>query len=82
MKGGFPNETILVRDRVQQQEMEAHGAEMIMRFSQQSPQRAELLANVKMRQPDIVFDTEMKVDLGGVTARLLCWAKPTPRATS
>ena len=70
-EAGFPNDTILIRDRVQQQEMEAHGAEMVTRFSQQSAQRAELLANVKMRQPDIVFDTEAKVDLGGVTARLL-----------
>jgi len=56
---------------VQQQEMDAHGAEMVTRFSQQSAQRAELLANVKMRQPDIVYDAEAKVDLGGVTARLL-----------
>jgi glyoxylase-like metal-dependent hydrolase (beta-lactamase superfamily II) len=70
-EGGFPNDTILIRDRVQQQEMEAHGAEMVTRFSQQSAQRAELLANVKMRQPDIIFDTEAKVDLGGATARLL-----------
>jgi len=70
-EGGFPNDTILIRDRVQQQEMEAHGAEMVTRFSQQSAQRAELLADVKMRQPDIVFDSEAKVDLGGVTARLL-----------
>jgi len=70
-EAGFPSGTILIRDRVQQQEMEAHGAEMITRFSQQSALRAELLANVKMRQPDISFDSEVKVDLGGVTARLL-----------
>jgi glyoxylase-like metal-dependent hydrolase (beta-lactamase superfamily II) len=70
-EAGFPSRTILIRDRVQQQEMEAHGAEMVTRFSQQSAQRAELLANVKMRQPDIIFDTEAKVDLGGVTARIL-----------
>jgi glyoxylase-like metal-dependent hydrolase (beta-lactamase superfamily II) len=70
-EAGFPNGTILIRDRVQQQEMEAHGAEMVTRFSQQSALRAELLANVKMRQPDISFDSEVKVDLGGVTARLL-----------
>jgi len=70
-EAGFPNGIILIRDRVQQQEMEAHGAEMVTRFSQQSALRAELLANVKMRQPDISFDSEVKVDLGGVTARLL-----------
>jgi len=70
-EAGFPNDTILIRDRVQQQEMEAHGAEMIALFSSRSAQRAELLANVKMRPPDIVFDSEAKLDLGGVTARLL-----------
>jgi glyoxylase-like metal-dependent hydrolase (beta-lactamase superfamily II) len=70
-EAGFPGDTILIRDRVQQQEMEAHGAEMITLFSSRSAERAELLANVKMRQPDVVFDTEAKLDLGGVTARLL-----------
>lgn len=70
-EAGFPSGTILIRNRVQQQEMEAHGAEMVTRFSQQSAQRAELLANVKMRQPDIVFDSEAKVDLGDVSVRLM-----------
>jgi len=70
-EAGFPSDTILIRNRVQQQEMEAHGAEMVTRFSQQSPQRAELLANVKNRQPDIVFDAEAKVDLGDVRVRLM-----------
>ena len=70
-EGGFPSDTILIRARVQQQEMDAHGAEMITRFSGNSAINAELLANVKMRQPDIIFDTEAKLDLGGVTARLL-----------
>src|SRR5579862_7958503 len=69
-EAGFPSGTILIRDRVQQQEMEAHGAEMVTLFSSRSAERAELLANVKMRQPDIIFDSEAKVDLGGVTARL------------
>ena len=71
-EAGFPSDTILIRDRVQQQEMEAHGAEMIALFAGRSAQRAELLANVKMRQPDISFDAEVTLDLGGgVTARLL-----------
>jgi len=70
-EAGFPSDTILIRDRVQQQEMEAHGAEMVAQFSRQSAERTELLANVKLRQPDIIFDCEAKLDLGGVTARLL-----------
>jgi glyoxylase-like metal-dependent hydrolase (beta-lactamase superfamily II) len=42
-------------------------------FRSISAQSRELLADVKMRPPDIVFDQEMKVDLGGVTARLFWW---------
>src|SRR5208282_5221302 len=68
---GFPPGTILIRDTVQQQEMEKHGQEMIEMFSSRSAQNKELLAGVKLRSPDIVFDTEARVDLGGVTVRLL-----------
>ena len=70
-EGGFPANTILIRNAVQQQEMEQHGMEMIEMFSSRSAQNRELLKDVKLRSPDIVFDTAAKVDLGGVTARLL-----------
>jgi glyoxylase-like metal-dependent hydrolase (beta-lactamase superfamily II) len=72
---GFPPNTILIRDTVQQQEMEKHGMEMVATFSSRSAQNKELLADVKLRDPDILFDTEAKIDLGGVTARLL-WYGP------
>jgi len=69
---GFPPNTILIRDAVQQKEMEAHGMEMINMFSSRSAQNKELLANVKLRSPDVLFDSEAQVDLGGgVHARLL-----------
>jgi glyoxylase-like metal-dependent hydrolase (beta-lactamase superfamily II) len=70
-EGGFPPNTILIRNAVQQQEMEQHGMEMIEMFSGRSAQNKELLAGVKPRSPDIVFDTDAKVDLGGVAVRLL-----------
>jgi glyoxylase-like metal-dependent hydrolase (beta-lactamase superfamily II) len=70
-EAGFPAETILIRPAVQQEEAEKSAAEMIARFSTFSSQNRELLAGVKLRAPDIVFDTEATVDLGGVTARLL-----------
>jgi glyoxylase-like metal-dependent hydrolase (beta-lactamase superfamily II) len=70
-EGGFPPNTILIRNAVQQQEMEQHGTEMIAMFSSRSAQNKELLADVKLRSPDIVFDTDAKIDLGGVTVRLL-----------
>ncbi len=70
-EAGFPADTILIRPTVQQAEAEKGAAEMIARFSTFSEQNRELLAGVKLRAPDIVFDTETKLDLGGVTARLL-----------
>ena len=68
---GFPANTLLIRDAVQQQEMDKHGTEMVEMFSSRSAQNKELLADVKLRAPDILFDTEVKIDLGDVTARLL-----------
>jgi glyoxylase-like metal-dependent hydrolase (beta-lactamase superfamily II) len=69
---GFPPETVLIRNQVQEQEMQKSGAEMIKLFSGFSPQNAELLAGWTPRPADVTFDNEIAVDLGGgVTARLL-----------
>jgi glyoxylase-like metal-dependent hydrolase (beta-lactamase superfamily II) len=70
-ESGFPPETILFRAAVQQQEMVEHGAEVVARFKQR-PEYAGLLEGVgQMRAPDVVFENELKLDLGGVTARLM-----------
>jgi glyoxylase-like metal-dependent hydrolase (beta-lactamase superfamily II) len=68
---GFPAGTILIRNAGQQQDMEQHGQEMIDMFSSRSAQNKELLAGVVLRPPDVTFNQEATVDLGGVTARLL-----------
>ena len=68
---GFPASTILIRNALQQDEMEKHGVEIMDRFRANSAQNKELLAGVKLRSPDVTFDQEAKVDLGGVTVRLL-----------
>src|ERR1700684_3964858 len=68
---GFPAGTILIRDAVQQREMELHGQEMIAMFSERSAQNKELLAGVVLRPPDVTFSQQATVDLGGVTAQLL-----------
>jgi glyoxylase-like metal-dependent hydrolase (beta-lactamase superfamily II) len=69
---GFPAGTILIRDKVQQDEMEKHGAEMIEMFSSRNAQWKELLADAKLPPPDETFDKERVLDLGGgVKARLL-----------
>jgi glyoxylase-like metal-dependent hydrolase (beta-lactamase superfamily II) len=51
--------------------MEKHGQEMMNMFSGFSAQNKELLAGVVLRPPDVTFNEEATVDLGGVTARLL-----------
>ena len=71
----FPPRTIIIRPAVQQRELEKHGEEMNNFFRRFSPQAKELLAGVKLRPPDIVFNTEATLDLGGVTARLM-WLGP------
>ena len=71
----FPPRTVLIRPRVQQEEMEQHGAEFMEMFRSRSELFREQLKDVKLRPPDIVFDREVKLDLGGVTARLM-WLGP------
>jgi len=68
-EGAFPANTVLIRPAVQQVELEARGAEFIEMFSR-NPRNKELLKDVKQRKPDLVFDREVTLDLGGVNARL------------
>jgi len=70
-EGAFPPNTILVRPVAQQKELEERGMQFVEMFSSRSPQMKELLAGVKFRAPDITFEKEITLDLGGVTARLL-----------
>jgi glyoxylase-like metal-dependent hydrolase (beta-lactamase superfamily II) len=68
---GFPADTILIRDTAQQKEMDENGMQMVERFSKFSPLNADLLKDVKLRTPDILFTNEATLDLGGVTAHLM-----------
>jgi len=66
----FPASAIIIRNSVQQEEMiKGVGAHMEA-FRKISAQNLDLLQNVKFRPPDVLFDREAKIDLGGVTARL------------
>jgi glyoxylase-like metal-dependent hydrolase (beta-lactamase superfamily II) len=66
----FPAGTILIRPTAQQQEMDQRKDEFIQMFSKMSAQNKDLLTGLKLRTPDLLFDREVKLDLGGVTARL------------
>jgi glyoxylase-like metal-dependent hydrolase (beta-lactamase superfamily II) len=76
----FPPRTVLIRPAAQQEEMDQHGAEFMEMFRSRSAWFREQLKDVKLRPPDIVFDHEVKLDLGGgVTARLM-WLGPAHTA--
>jgi len=56
---------------MQQREMELHGKELLATFSSRNAQWKELLADANLRTPDVLYNDEAKVDLGGVMVRLL-----------
>jgi glyoxylase-like metal-dependent hydrolase (beta-lactamase superfamily II) len=71
----FPPRTVLIRPAVQQEELEKHGTEFMEMFRSRSALFREQLKDVQPRPPDVLFDREVKLDLGGVTARLM-WFGP------
>jgi glyoxylase-like metal-dependent hydrolase (beta-lactamase superfamily II) len=71
----FPANTVLIRPAVQQEEMEKHGQEFIDMFRSRSALFREQLKDVRLRPPDVLFERQLKLDLGGITARLM-WFGP------
>ncbi len=69
----FPQRTVIIRPAAQQDEMNKHATELMDLFRGFSAQSKELLRDVKLRPPDITFEKELKLDLGGVAARLFWW---------
>jgi glyoxylase-like metal-dependent hydrolase (beta-lactamase superfamily II) len=66
----FPASAIIIRNTAQQEEMTKSVGAHMEAFRKMSAQNMDLLQNVKFRPPDVVFDREAKLDLGGVTARM------------
>ena len=71
----FPPNTVLVRPKEMQAEMEKNGMKMVTLFSGNTAQNKELLAGTEFRTPDVLFQGDLKVDLGGVTVRMF-WVGP------
>lgn len=71
----FPETTVFMIPNVQQQEMNNHGQEFIDFFRTNSANNRELLKDVRLRAPDVLFDREITLDLGGVHARIF-WLGP------
>jgi glyoxylase-like metal-dependent hydrolase (beta-lactamase superfamily II) len=72
---GFPSDTVVIRPKVQQRELEEIGPGMIDLFRSRNETNRELLADARVGKADILFDGELTLDLGGVTVRLL-WFGP------
>jgi len=71
----FPANTIIIRPEAQQEEVDRKQPEFIQNFSKRTADLKALLQDVKPRAPDILFDHEAKLDLGGLTVRLV-WLGP------
>jgi glyoxylase-like metal-dependent hydrolase (beta-lactamase superfamily II) len=70
----------LVMTRIQQQDMTELGKQIQDTFASRSALTAELLNGVAYPMPDIVFDREYRLDLGGVHARFI-WRGPSAMHT-
>jgi glyoxylase-like metal-dependent hydrolase (beta-lactamase superfamily II) len=68
---GFPATAKYVSSRIQDTEFIQAAAAQAKTFSARSPLHAELLKDISQRKPDVSFDRDHTLDLGGVTVRLL-----------
>src|SRR5262249_49285269 len=75
-ESAFPSSAKVIRARAQQQDIDEFGLARAKQFALRSPLTAELLKDVDFRKPDIQFDKEYPLDLGGVRARVM-WLGPT-----
>jgi glyoxylase-like metal-dependent hydrolase (beta-lactamase superfamily II) len=67
----FSAETKLIRSAEQQKDINEFGLDLAKVFAGRAAINADLLKGADFRKPDIVFDKEYDLDLGGVTARLI-----------
>jgi glyoxylase-like metal-dependent hydrolase (beta-lactamase superfamily II) len=70
-QSGFPADTMVIRNSVQQKELEESGAGMIDFFRSRSDVNKELLIDAGIDKADILFDNDLTLDLGDVTVRML-----------
>jgi glyoxylase-like metal-dependent hydrolase (beta-lactamase superfamily II) len=79
----FPPATRVVVPRAQKEELETKGKDYIKLFSGFSPQIADLLQPVKLAAPDIAFEHQLELDLGGgMLVRLLHFERAHTRGDS
>ncbi|MGC3982416.1 MAG: MBL fold metallo-hydrolase [Steroidobacteraceae bacterium] len=69
-EAGFPKGTVLIRARIQQQELEQDQGRSVANFAR-NPSFTPYLEGVTFRQPDILFDKNYRLNLGGVHVRMM-----------
>ena len=69
-QGGFPPGTLVVRNKVQQEELDRDGKRMIDLFAARPGPMHDLLQGAAVGKASVLFDREKDLDLGGVHARL------------
>lgn len=67
----FPASAQLIRSTDQVKDIAEFGLATAEQFSKRSPLTAELLQGATFRKADIVFDKERRLDLGGVSVRII-----------
>jgi glyoxylase-like metal-dependent hydrolase (beta-lactamase superfamily II) len=72
---GFPPSAIWIIPEAQKEEIHESTMKFVTAFSSRSQDLASALGEVKLREPSIVFSQDAKLDLGGVTVRLM-WFGP------
>lgn len=67
--GGFPVGTVVIRPRVQQQEIDQQGQDVLARF-RDNPSYAPLLIDAVFGTAQVQFDQDYALDLGGTQVRI------------
>lgn len=67
----FPASAKFLVSDAQQRDLDEFGLDFVARFSTFSPLMGELLKDVQFRPPDIIFEREYNLDLGGVRVKIL-----------
>jgi glyoxylase-like metal-dependent hydrolase (beta-lactamase superfamily II) len=71
----FPPDSVWIVPTAQKADIEESTLKFLDSFVKRSPVLADALKDVKLRSPDITFDSQATLDLGGVTAQII-WFGP------
>jgi glyoxylase-like metal-dependent hydrolase (beta-lactamase superfamily II) len=71
----FPTNAIWIVPEAQREDIHESTMKFVAAFSSRAADLANALSEVKLREPSIVFNRDVKLDLGGVTVRLM-WFGP------